>query len=258
MTNLVTLSIPTPEASADGARAALADAQSRAVATPADYEAAAGELRAVKARFGEIDALRKNLVRPIDEARRRVQDFFRVPLDLLEQAERTLKAKMVAYTEEQDRRRRIEQQRLDDEARKERERLQREAAETERKAREKAEADRRAAEAAAAAGRAEEARKLKAKADATELRAAEKAERLESAAAQVVAPIAQALPSEAEGVSQRVTWEYEVVDEAKLPRQYTMPNHKAIGGVVRSLKDKADIPGVRVFQSATIAAKARP
>jgi len=52
---------------------------------------------------------------------------------------------------------------------------------------------------------------------------------------------------QADNISVIQGWDFEVTDESKVPRQYMVPDVKAIGGVVKSLGEKADIPGVRVF-----------
>lgn len=47
------------------------------------------------------------------------------------------------------------------------------------------------------------------------------------------------------------TWTFEVTDEAQVPRQYLIPDTKLIGQIVRTQKDKTNIPGVRVFSNST-------
>lgn len=63
----------------------------------------------------------------------------------------------------------------------------------------------------------------------------------------VIAP-----PEKAEGQRERRGWDFEVEDPALLPREYLMPNEKAIRGVVNSLGDQAKIPGVKVFPRQTV------
>jgi hypothetical protein len=60
-----------------------------------------------------------------------------------------------------------------------------------------------------------------------------------------------------EGLSFTTTWKWEVIDISQVPRQYMKLDESAIGGVVRSLKEKTSIPGIRVYsvQSATKARK---
>lgn len=248
MTNLVSLSIETPtNAASERAKQALAAAEARAIITAEDYEVAAAELQAIKGKSREIDEQRKQLVKPIDLARRAVQDFFTPPLDWLSKAEAVLKSKLVAYQNEQDRLRREDQRKAEEAARKERERLAELAREAERAAREKAADERRRAEEAAAAGRAAEAAKLAARAAATETKAAEKAAALDERAAAVVAPIIQREAPKVAGLQMRETWLFEVVDPSKVPAEYKIVDESRIGKVVRALKGDTQIAGVRVW-----------
>lgn len=48
--------------------------------------------------------------------------------------------------------------------------------------------------------------------------------------------------------SQRKNWTYEITDESLIPRQYLMVDEKKIRGYVTTFKEKAVIPGVRVYQ----------
>lgn len=45
----------------------------------------------------------------------------------------------------------------------------------------------------------------------------------------------------------REIWSFKIVDATKIPRQYLIPDEKAIGQVVRALKDKINIPGVKAY-----------
>ncbi len=45
----------------------------------------------------------------------------------------------------------------------------------------------------------------------------------------------------------RTNWKYRIVDVNLIPRAYLVPNEVAIGAVARSLKDKANIPGVEFY-----------
>ncbi|HLF13209.1 MAG TPA: hypothetical protein VJA26_18570 [Gammaproteobacteria bacterium] len=257
MTNLVELSIPTPtNAAAERAQSALAHAQSMNIVTAEQYEAGAMELQAIKGKWREIDEARKQLVKPIDEARKRIQEFFGAPLAFLEKAEGIVKGKLTTFQNEQERIRREEQRKAEEAARKERERLEAQARETERKAREKAAAERRAAEEAAAAGRAEEAARLAERAAATENKAAEKAIELEQRAAAIVAPVIQREAPKVAGLSMRETPKFEIVDASKLPREYLVADESRIRKVVNALKMDANIPGVRVWMDKTPASRA--
>lgn len=258
MTNLVNLSIPTPtNAAGERAQQALAAAESRQIVTAADYEAAGTELQVIKGKAREIDEARKALVKPIDDARKAVQNFFAPPLEWLAKAEAVLKRKLVDYQNEQERIRREEQAKAEAAARRERERLEAAAREAERKAREKAAEERRAAEEAAAAGRAAEAAKLQARAAATESKAAEKAEQLEQQAAAVVAPVIQREAPKVAGIKTREVWLFEITDPAAVPREYLMVDESKIRKVVNALKGDTQIGGVRVYADKSLAAGSR-
>lgn len=226
------------------------------VATAVQYTDAGEQLKQVKAAQKRLDDLRKSMTRPLDVAKKAIMDFFRAPEEKLVRAEGGIKRAMIAYSDEQERIRREEQRRAEEAARKERERLEAIAREAERKAREKADAERKAAEAAAAAGRAAEAAKLMAKAAATEERAAAKAEEATQQAAMVVAPIIQRETPKVPGVSAREVWTYEVIDIALLPREYTMPDDKKLGAVVRAMKGDTNIPGLRAYSKNILASDA--
>lgn len=47
------------------------------------------------------------------------------------------------------------------------------------------------------------------------------------------------------------TWTYDIVDEAQVPREYLMLDTAKIQKVVTAMKDKTNIPGIRVRQEAS-------
>ena len=57
------------------------------------------------------------------------------------------------------------------------------------------------------------------------------------------------------GISTRKKWSFEIVDAAKIPREYLVPNEVAIGGVVRALKGATNIPGIRVVSTDIMSAR---
>lgn len=58
-----------------------------------------------------------------------------------------------------------------------------------------------------------------------------------------------------DAVSFRDVWKFEIVDPALIPEQYKTIDEKKIRGIVKALKDKTDIPGVRVFCDKTVATR---
>lgn len=220
MTDLVNVQIEQPDNSAEQkAQQALSHAESIEITDPVSYEAATYELKALKAKYREIEEQRKSLKKPIDEAARRIQGFFKPPLDFLSQAEGVIKRKITTWNQEQERLRREEQRKVDEAARKERERLEARA----RKAEEKGQAD--------------------------------KAEQLSQQAETVTPALVPSETPKAQGISTRKVWKFRVVDASKVPDKYKVIDEKKIAGVVRSLGADAEIPGVEVYPEEVIAAR---
>lgn len=189
--NDISVSVSVPVGLDSGPQAMLKAAQFYVIDCPEMYEAAADDLKSVKAKYKEIEAKRTEIVKPLNEAVKAVNNLFRAPLEFLTEAETTLKQRLIGYDQEQERKRKAEQERLDAIARAEQARLraqaeaieraaqaQREEAERiEREAREKAAAEARAAAAAIAQANSIAARKAAQKAaDEAAARAAEEAQ----------------------------------------------------------------------------------
>ena len=49
------------------------------------------------------------------------------------------------------------------------------------------------------------------------------------------------------GISYRENWDFEVVDDSKIPAQYLVIDGVKIGKVVRAMKKNTNIPGIKVF-----------
>jgi membrane protein involved in colicin uptake len=229
------------------------------------FQTAGIELQAIKSRAKQIEDLRISITRPMDEAKKRVMDMFRTPLERLQEAEGVIKDAMLTWQ-------RAEQERAAQ--------ARREAEESARREREAAEAARRQAE--------QEARKAREAAEAaaqTEDAAAAKAAEQVAAAAEaaaaeatVVAELAEVAPvsapaviqPKAAGISTRQNWKFEIVDFEQFVRAAVarldmgdptligllLPNDKAIGQVARALKAQMRIPGVRVYAEDALAVRA--
>ena len=52
------------------------------------------------------------------------------------------------------------------------------------------------------------------------------------------------------GHTRRMVPKFRIINSAIIPRQYLMPNEVAIGGVIRSLKGAANIPGIEYYEEA--------
>ncbi len=57
------------------------------------------------------------------------------------------------------------------------------------------------------------------------------------------------------GISFTEVWHFEIVDVKQIPRDYMIPDERKIQGVVKALKDKTNIPGVRVYSDQQVGAR---
>ena len=186
------------------------------------YETAATVLMQVKSRFKELETQRKEITGPLDEAKKKIMDLFRIPLDLLSKAESLIKSKMIGYTSEQEQKAAEEQKRL--------QKLAEAEAEKERK-------------------------KLQARIDRAEANGKnDKAEELKMAAENIqtmVVPVIAPQIETPKGVSFREQWSAEVIDFKLLPDEYKIPNEKVLNKMAQATRGAVSIPGVR-FKSEKI------
>lgn len=219
---------------------------------PEMLEVASDELRNIVTRKKEIEELRLSITRPMDEAKQRVMDLFRVPGNRLGQAESLLRDEITRYQREQ----------------REREEAARREAEA-RLAAERAEAEKREREALEAAAAAQAAGDTEAAVEAA-MAAEEAREQREIAefAPPPTASIALASPKPA-GISGRKNWKHEVVDFKALVLAaaerakagddfllgFLLPNDKAIGAAAKSMQKQLTVPGVRVYAEESLAVR---
>lgn len=228
-TTTLTLQQPDSAAMARSADAALSMVESFEVNDATTYELAGEELAAIKKRAAALDEQRKSITRPIDEAKANVMVLFKPPLELLTKAEGILKGKMLAWFQAE--------QRREQEAR-------------------------RAAEAAAQAERdrlAAEATKLEEQGRAGE------AVVQRAVAEMIVAapPVVQSAAPKLAGVSVRETVDFEVDDLLALVQHVAQhpeliallqADSVKLRAYVRGLGTACNLPGVRVFTKAGMAA----
>ena len=189
------------------------------------YEEAAGLLQLIKGKAKELEALRKSITQPLDQAKKAVMDLFRIPQTNYATAERKLKTAMITYTDEQENKRKAEEERLRKEAEakeaKEKEKLLKRA--------EKAEAN----------GKIDKAEELR-----------EQAEDVT-----VIAPNLAPTTERPNGISYKEKWTAEVVDFKALPDTYKIANMQMLNKVARDRKGIVPIPGVK-FHSEKVVASA--
>lgn len=237
------------------AEGALESARSYVVDCPEMREVAGEELKSIKGRIKAITAERLAITRPMDEAKKRVMDFFRKPLEALDQAEAEIKRAILSFDQAEAAKLRAEQKRLEDEARRKQEEIDRRAEEAARKIREKAE------EKAAKAKSEEEAQAILDSAE-------EKAEERIDNRKHIHVPVVVHEETKVKGISTTTRWKVDrnpaAVDIVALAKAVAAgqvaPNllvvdFKVADGLARSLKTHFNVPGLRAVADESISAR---
>lgn len=254
---VASLTLPDSAALAGRAQQALAFIQSFEVDSADTYALAADELRAIKQRANAIEEQRVGITGPINKALKAINDLFRGPADLLAQAERLLKSKMLAWDQEQQRKADAARREAEAAAEAERRRLAEEAAARQREAEQR----QAAAQAANDAGDAQQAQLELAAAH----RANAEAQASAVAAQMVVAPVTIDTTPKVKGISTATRVDFEVVDVLALVRHIAAhpelialvkADEVKLRAYVRGLGPACALPGVRVFEAQSMRASA--
>lgn len=187
--------------------------ESYEVTTAEAYSGAGADLKAIKAKWKEVDTLRKSLTKPLDESKKKLMDFFRAPLQCLKDAEAIVSGAMVVWHKEQERKRQAEEARIREAQQKEASRLAKLAAKAEQRGDKK-------------------------KAQAFDNRADEV-----SYAAPAVVPKTTKIA----GLAVTATWKCRIVDVSKIPRYYLLPNKVMLGQLAKSSKGLFKVEGVEFY-----------
>lgn len=225
----------------------VADALAIEVTDDLTFAQAGEALRAIKSVAKKLEATRTAMKKPVLEAGKQIDGFFRVPSGRLMEAEHALKKRIAAYQAEQERKRRE----AEEAARRERERLERERQERERAERERAAA-------------AEEAARL-----ATEAAPMEDAPIFEAPEPPAPEPIPEpvVIPEVArlKGVSTRTIVKARAVSLAEVVRAAAAGHQDALAilaidqgalnALVRAKGSTLSVPGVEVFEETVVSAR---
>lgn len=181
-------------------------------------------LKQIKSVSKILDDARKDITKPLDEAKKRVMDFFRDPLDQLSAAEGILKRAILGYQQEQEKIRREEEQKA----------ISRAKAEEERKR------------------RALEERAVKAE----ESGNTAKAELLRERADDVYVPTIVTAPviEKVKGISTKKVWKFRIKDESQIPREYLLINEPMLNKIAQATHGKIPVPGVEFYQEDVLSA----
>lgn len=279
------LSLPDAAQLTGRAQQALAFIDGFVIDGPEAYGLAGEELQAIKRRAKEIEAQRTGITGPLNQVLKAVNDLFRTPTDTLGKAEAALKGKMLAWQQDQERIAAEARRKAEEAAAAERRRLEEEAAAAQREAQAQAAAAAAAeraqlqalaaAEAAKAAGNAEAAaaaqREAQAQAQAAALaqsatdRAQAEAQSAAFEAQVITAPVALVAPTKAAGISTSKKLDFEVTDLHALvkhvaahPELIAMlrADDVRLRAYVKGLGMACSLPGVRVFETSVMSARA--
>ncbi len=210
---------------------AIARASYGEIATADECEAAGEDLKLIKARQKQLEEARTTITKPLLEAQRAINQFFRGPQETLAQAEQIVKHGILRFQEAEERLRRQAEASAAEALRKEREALESAAIVAER------------------TGKVEEAEALRSS-------AASMPERMQLPAAQ----------SRMSGIAARSVWRAELTDKGAFIRyvaehpewlHLVEANATALNGLARSQKSALCLPGVKVFEEKQLAASAR-
>ncbi len=260
MTDLITLTeaeTASISANCGAAAAVVAAAHDLTVESAEQAERASGILRDLATVRKRAESARKELTQPYRQHERQINDQFREPSAMLDEADGVIRSKVLAYQREQERVRAERQRELDriaaeqraaDEA--ERARLAAEAR-AQREAWEAAQAKAKASDDEAAAEAARQAAEAMA-----QLERAREIAPLPVHAVQTAAPVK---PSE--GVAVKRWWRFEIKYPESVPRAYLVVDAEAIRRVmredVRAGRDPQPIPGVRFYRDERLAVRGR-
>ncbi len=199
------------------------------IETPEMAHAAADDLRQVKALYKDLEANRKAITGPLLKAKSKIDDMFKPALGWLKESERLLKAEILQYQQTEARIARAAQAKADEEARKEREVLER-----------------------------------KAKVAAATLQK-DKAEELRVEAEAVVAPVVESEAPKLAGVSVRKVWKARLTDKQAFLRHVlderadlltlVTIDQAGLNALARLHKDGLEIAGVKAVEESSVSAR---
>lgn len=228
--NLITLTVEHPDEALFRLSATfLENAERSSKITSSEKALATGEdLKEIKKLRKELEQKRTSITAPINKALKEINALFKPAKDWLSQAERLMKTELLEYQTEQERIAQEAQRKADEEARKEREKLERKAT------------------IAGLVGMDNKAEELREEAQTQE------------------APVITSAAPKIEGVHTRVTWKAEIIDKLafvkfvidKRPDLLNLIkiDQAALNAQARSQKGELDMPGIKAVEEKNIVA----
>lgn len=127
--NNIELTVQTPEykSLSNEAGFMMMIAQTVAITDNKTYNEANELVRRIKEKSKDLNSRRKEITKPLDDAKKKVMELFKPPLEVMNSAEKIIKAKMIGYNEAQDRIRKEEEAKARGEQRRMQEKLHKDA-----------------------------------------------------------------------------------------------------------------------------------
>ena len=200
--------------------------QNLVITNQGQYEDAASFLQILKGMQKKVENSFNSIIEKAHQAHKEAIAKRDEHLDPLKKAEKTVKNLMVNYTEEQERKAREEQLRLqkiaDAEAARQKKILEEKIARAE------------------ASGKTEKAEELQAQ---------------KETITPIVAPVIAPQIETPKGVSYREQWSAEIIDEKLIPREYLIVNLQALNKIAAATKGTISVPGVRFVSTKILASR---
>lgn len=190
-------------------------AESIIVKTPQQAQVAGDWRNKIKTKLKQLDEERKELTRPLDEVKAKIMDKYRPAIDALNTAYKLFDKGLSEYLAIQEQIREEQQRKLEAEAEKKRQEAEAKAQEWADKGNEK------------------------------------KSEEWFDKADNVIAPVVPETPK-VEGITTRKDWDFEIVDINQVPRDFCIPDEKAIRAYVKATKGTRQIAGIKIFEKTII------
>lgn len=237
------ISVKSAELALKEAESLLAQAKSFVITNDEDRKVANARFNLAREGMKKVEEERKKIINPLNAATDAGNAFFKRPFNAFKEIRDTYENKSLSYDADKEAKRKAEEDRLREIARKEEERLRKIKEEQERQWREKEAKAKAEAERLAAEGRAEEAAKAKAEADKAAEKAAERAQ--QAAEVFIPAPTLAKQEIDVSGEKNITRWDYEIVDMNAIPDDFWCLDEKKLAKFARDTKGTVRVAGVR-------------
>lgn len=188
------------------------------IETNENYLNSANLLKQVKSKTREVKEMRRELIAPIDESKRKIKALFEVPLDQLLTVEKKIKSAMLVWQRKQDELKRIEELQVMKKQEEEAERLRLIAEELKKENKEAADEI------------------------VNEANVIEKKE-----------VVVKSKIEKVQGISKKTIWKFKIINDDEVPNEYKSINVTRIGKHVRA--GVRSIPGVEIYSEDVISVR---